>query len=73
VRALLVVNPAATTTTPRSREVLKRALGSEPPLAGDYLLALDRMVGLASRGLLIPADSWLLKVRRRLDLRAPWF
>jgi diacylglycerol kinase family enzyme len=29
VRALLVVNPAATTTTPRSREVLKRALASE--------------------------------------------
>jgi diacylglycerol kinase family enzyme len=29
VRALLVVNPAATTSTPRSREVLKRALGSE--------------------------------------------
>ena len=29
VRALLVVNPAATTSTPRSREVLKRALASE--------------------------------------------
>jgi diacylglycerol kinase family enzyme len=29
VRALLVVNPAATNTTPRSREVLKRALASE--------------------------------------------
>jgi diacylglycerol kinase family enzyme len=29
VRALLVVNPAATTTTARSREVLKRALASE--------------------------------------------
>jgi diacylglycerol kinase family enzyme len=29
VRALLVVNPKATTTTPRSREVLKRALASE--------------------------------------------
>jgi diacylglycerol kinase family enzyme len=29
VRALLVVNPTATTTTPRSREVLKRALASE--------------------------------------------
>jgi len=49
------------------------ALGDEPPLAGDYLTALDRMVGLASRGLLIPADSWLLKVARRLDLRAPSF
>jgi diacylglycerol kinase family enzyme len=29
VRARLVVNPAATTSTPRSREVLKRALASE--------------------------------------------
>ena len=42
------------------------ALGDEPPLAGDYLLALDRMVGLASRGLLIPADSWLLRLGRAL-------
>lgn len=43
------------------------ALGGEPPLASDYLLALDRMVGLASRGLLIPADSWLLKLGRALS------
>jgi Family of unknown function (DUF5995) len=43
------------------------ALGGEPALAGDYLLALDRMVGLASRGLLIPADSWLLKLGRALS------
>jgi Family of unknown function (DUF5995) len=42
-------------------------LGAEPPLAGDYLLALDRMVGLASRGLLIPADSLLLKLGRALS------
>jgi Family of unknown function (DUF5995) len=42
------------------------ALGGEPPLAGDYLLALDRMVGLASRGLLIPADTLLLKLARAL-------
>ena len=40
------------------------ALGDAPPLASDYLLALDRMVGLASRGLLIPADTWLLKLGR---------
>jgi hypothetical protein len=45
------------------------ALRDEPPLASDYLLTLDRMVGLASRGLLIPADSWLLKLARALDLR----
>jgi len=44
------------------------ALGDQPPLASDYLLALDRMVGFASRGLLIPADSWLLKVGRALSL-----
>lgn len=43
------------------------ALGDEPPLASDYLLALDRMVGLASRGLLIPADSWLQKLGRVLS------
>lgn len=43
------------------------ALGDEPPLASEYLLALDRMVGLASRGLLIPADSWLLKLGRALS------
>jgi hypothetical protein len=48
------------------------ALGGEPPLAGDYLLALDRMVGLASRGLLVPADSWLLELGRRLDLGGRW-
>jgi Family of unknown function (DUF5995) len=43
------------------------ALGGEPSLARDYLLALDRMVGLASRGLLIPADTWLLKIGRALS------
>ena len=43
------------------------ALRGEPPLAGDYLLALDRMVGLASRGLLVPADSWLLRLGRALS------
>jgi len=42
------------------------ALRGEPPLADDYLLALDRMVGFASRGLLIPADSWLLRLGRAL-------
>jgi hypothetical protein len=42
------------------------ALGDDP-LAGDYLLTLDRMVGFASRGLLIPADSWLLKLGRALS------
>jgi hypothetical protein len=36
-------------------------------LASDYLLALDRMVGFASRGLLVPADLWLLKLGRALS------
>lgn len=43
------------------------ALDDEPPLASDYLLALDRMVGFASRGLLVPADSWLLRLGRALS------
>jgi hypothetical protein len=43
------------------------ALRDAPPLARDYLLALDRMVGFASRGLLVPADSWLLKLGRALS------
>jgi hypothetical protein len=43
------------------------ALDDEPPLASDYLAALDRMVGFASRGLLVPADSWLLKLGRALS------
>jgi hypothetical protein len=43
------------------------ALDDEPPLASDYLLALDRMVGFAGRGLLVPADSWLLKLGRALS------
>ncbi len=42
-------------------------LDNEPSLASDYLLALDRMVGFASRGLLVPADSWLLKIGRALS------
>jgi hypothetical protein len=41
-------------------------LGGEPPPADDYLRALDRMVGLASRGLLIPADTWLQKLGRAI-------
>jgi hypothetical protein len=48
------------------------ALGDEPSLAGEYLLALDRMVGFAGRGLLVPADSWLLELGRRLSRRRRW-
>ncbi len=39
-------------------------LRDEPALASRFLLALDRMVGLASRGLLVPADSALQKLGR---------
>jgi hypothetical protein len=38
------------------------ALRSEAVLAAEFLATLDRMVGLASRGLLIPADSLLRKL-----------
>jgi hypothetical protein len=40
------------------------ALRDEPPLASHFLETLDRMVGLGSRGLLIPADSLLQKLGR---------
>jgi hypothetical protein len=43
------------------------ALRDEPSLASDFLLALDRMVGFASRGLLIPAESRLQQVSRTLS------
>jgi hypothetical protein len=42
------------------------ALREDPRLAGQFLLTLDRMVGLASRGLLVPADSLLQKLGRLL-------
>ena len=45
-------------------------LRSEPELGAEYLAVLDRMVGLASRGLLIPADTVLQKLAR-LFIRFP--
>ena len=42
------------------------ALRDEPALADEFLLTLDRIVGLASRGLLIPADSLLQRLARAL-------
>jgi hypothetical protein len=42
------------------------ALEDEPALADEFLLALDRFVGLAGRGLLIPADSLLQRLARAL-------
>jgi hypothetical protein len=40
------------------------ALRDEELLASEFLLTLDRMVGLASRGLLVPADSFAQKLSR---------
>jgi hypothetical protein len=42
------------------------ALRDEPPLASQFLITLDRMAGLASRGLLVPADSIAQKLSRFL-------
>jgi hypothetical protein len=42
------------------------AVRDSPRLSRDYVAALDRMVGLAGRGLLVPADTWLQKLARRL-------
>jgi len=42
------------------------ALRDEPSLASEFLESLDRMVGFASRGLLIPADSLLQRLGRAL-------
>ena len=43
------------------------ALRETPPLYRRYLVALDESTGLAGRGLLTPADTWLAKLRRVLD------
>ncbi len=42
------------------------ALQDEPPLASQFLTTLDRIVGLASRGLLVPADSLIRRLSRLL-------
>ncbi len=44
------------------------ALRDSPDLSNDYLATLDRMVGLAGRGLLVPADTALQRLGRRLGL-----
>jgi hypothetical protein len=45
------------------------ALRDQPELSAGYLAALDRMVGLTGRGLLVPADTWLQKLGRRMFAR----
>ena len=42
------------------------ALRGDPRAVAEYLAALDRMVGLAGRGLLIPADTVLQRAARWL-------
>jgi Family of unknown function (DUF5995) len=42
------------------------ALRDDSTLASEFLLTLDRMVGFASRGLLVPADSFGQKLGRLL-------
>jgi hypothetical protein len=42
------------------------ALRDQPTLASQFLLTLDRMVGFASRGLLVPADSFPQRLARLL-------
>ena len=49
MRALLVVNPKATTTSERSRDVLVRALRSEVNLTVEYTRRRGHAVGLARR------------------------
>ena len=45
-------------------------LRDEEQLASEFMEVLDRMVGFAARGLLVPADSWLQKLAR-VFTRAP--
>jgi Family of unknown function (DUF5995) len=45
------------------------AVRDSTDLSRDYLATLDRMVGLAGRGLLVPADTWLQRLARRLTSR----
>jgi hypothetical protein len=45
------------------------ALRDDEALSGEYLTTLDRIVGLAGRGLLVPADTWLMQLGRRLGLQ----
>ena len=42
------------------------ALRDAPPLRDDFLRTLDRTVGLASRGLLVPTQNWAQSLARRI-------
>jgi len=47
------------------------ALRSDPGLRAEFVGTLDRMVGLAGRGLLVPADTFLRRVARLFARRKP--
>jgi len=61
MRVIEIAEQDPTTT----REALW-ALRGDHALSARYLAALDRSVGLAGRGLLLPADTWLQRLARRL-------
>ena len=42
------------------------ALQDAPPLRDDFVRTLDRTVGLASRGLLVPTQNWAQSLARRI-------
>jgi hypothetical protein len=42
------------------------ALRGDKELTSRYLTTLDKMVGFAGRGLLVPADTWAARLARRL-------
>jgi len=44
------------------------AIRGDRELYDDYLAALDRTVGFAGRGLLVPADTWLQRLGRAFKL-----
>ena len=43
-------------------------LRGAPELAAEFLASLDRMVGFAGRGLLVPTESRMQRIARRLRL-----
>jgi len=44
------------------------AIRDDAALSQDYLDTLDRMVGFAGRGLLVPADTWLQRLGRLIGV-----
>ncbi len=45
------------------------AIRGDADLAADFIATLDRTVGFAARGLLVPADTCLLRLGRFLRIR----